>query len=79
MVPLTFYIRPSWNAAIAVAQYLESNQNLVKDKYILELGAGGGLPGIVSAQIGAAKVSYSLPQFGGVRLNRLRTKLCRSF
>ncbi|KIM51696.1 hypothetical protein SCLCIDRAFT_33243 [Scleroderma citrinum Foug A] len=45
-----------WNAAIAVAQYLESNPNLVKDKFVLELGAGGGLPGIVSAQIGAAKV-----------------------
>lgn len=46
-----------WNAAIAFASFLDSHNELVHDKFVLELGAGGGLPGIVAAQGGAAKVS----------------------
>ncbi|KAI6024261.1 putative methyltransferase-domain-containing protein [Pisolithus marmoratus] len=45
-----------WNASIAVAEYLEANGDLVRGRFTLELGAGGGLPGIVSARIGAEKV-----------------------
>lgn len=45
-----------WNAAIAFASYLDSNDELINDKFVLELGAGGGLPGIVAAQNGARKV-----------------------
>lgn len=39
-----------------MAEYLESNRHLVRGGFVLELGAGGGLPGIVSAQIGAEMV-----------------------
>ncbi|KAF9220594.1 hypothetical protein BS17DRAFT_848375 [Gyrodon lividus] len=45
-----------WNAAIAFASYLRSHSDLICDKLVLELGAGGGLPGIVAAQNGAKKV-----------------------
>ncbi|KAI6127015.1 hypothetical protein F5141DRAFT_1186259 [Pisolithus sp. B1] len=45
-----------WNASVAVAEYLESNRDSVRGRFVLELGAGGGLPGIVSAQIGAEMV-----------------------
>lgn len=46
-----------WNAAIAFASYLDSHDELINDKFVLELGAGGGLPGIVAAQNDAMKVS----------------------
>ncbi|KAF8840293.1 hypothetical protein BDN67DRAFT_968794 [Paxillus ammoniavirescens] len=45
-----------WNAAIAFAAYLDSQNDLIRDKFVLELGAGGGLPGIVAVQNGAKKV-----------------------
>ncbi|KIJ67324.1 hypothetical protein HYDPIDRAFT_84429 [Hydnomerulius pinastri MD-312] len=45
-----------WNAAIAFASYIDSNEDLSRDKFVLELGAGGGLPGIIAAQSGASKV-----------------------
>ncbi|KAF8556676.1 nicotinamide N-methyltransferase [Imleria badia] len=45
-----------WNAAVAFASYLDSHEELISNKFVLELGAGGGLPGIVSAQNGATKV-----------------------
>ncbi len=47
---------PRWNAALALASYLDSNQGIYKDRYVLELGAGGALPSIVSAINGAKKV-----------------------
>lgn len=46
-----------WNAAIAFASYLDSHDELINNKFVVELGAGGGLPGIVAAQNGATKVS----------------------
>ncbi|KAF9236770.1 putative methyltransferase-domain-containing protein [Melanogaster broomeanus] len=48
-----------WNAAIAFASYLDSNIDLIRDKFVLELGAGGGLPGIVAAQNDAKQVVLS--------------------
>ncbi|TRM67140.1 putative methyltransferase-domain-containing protein [Schizophyllum amplum] len=45
-----------WNAARAFSTYLDSNQELYKGRNVLELGAGGGLPGLVTALDGAQKV-----------------------
>lgn len=45
-----------WNAALAFASYIDSNPKIARDRYVLELGAGGGLPGLVAAQNGAKKV-----------------------
>jgi len=45
-----------WNAAIAFASYLDAHRELVNGKFVLELGAGGGLPGIVAAQNSATNV-----------------------
>ena len=46
-----------WNAGRVTAQYLEENaQDLVKDKCVLELGAGAGLPSLVCALNGAKRI-----------------------
>ncbi|KAJ7155523.1 nicotinamide N-methyltransferase [Mycena crocata] len=45
-----------WNAARAFASYLDHNRLLYQDKCVLELGAGGGLPGLVAAKNGAKHV-----------------------
>lgn len=45
-----------WNASKVFASLFDTNPRLVQDKYILELGAGGALPGLVAALNGAAKV-----------------------
>ncbi|KAF8970836.1 putative methyltransferase-domain-containing protein, partial [Flammula alnicola] len=45
-----------WNAALALASFLDSNVDLYKDRCVLELGAGGGLPSIVVAKNGVRKV-----------------------
>jgi len=45
-----------WNAARAFATYLDGHQGLYQDRNIVELGAGGGLPGIVTALNGANTV-----------------------
>ncbi|KAJ7623308.1 hypothetical protein FB45DRAFT_980249 [Roridomyces roridus] len=45
-----------WNAARAFASYLDHNRNLYRDRFVLELGAGGGLPGLVAAKNGAKHV-----------------------
>ncbi|CCU75574.1 unnamed protein product [Blumeria hordei] len=45
-----------WNGARRVSAYLEEHPMLVRGQTILELGAGGGLPSLVSAQLGAACV-----------------------
>jgi hypothetical protein len=46
-----------WNAALALASFLDSNPDLYMDRNVLELGAGGGLPSIVASKNGARKVS----------------------
>ncbi|KAG1824616.1 putative methyltransferase-domain-containing protein [Suillus subaureus] len=45
-----------WNAALAFASYIDSNPEIARNRCVLELGAGGGLPGLVAAQNGAKKV-----------------------
>ncbi|KAK0104490.1 nicotinamide n-methyltransferase [Cadophora gregata] len=48
-----------WNAGRLISTYLEKNPSLVKDKTVLELGAGAGLPSLVCAVLGARKVVVS--------------------
>lgn len=38
--------------AVVLCEYLEKNQDLVKDKRVVELGAGTGLVGIVAGLLG---------------------------
>ncbi|EIN04216.1 hypothetical protein PUNSTDRAFT_76907 [Punctularia strigosozonata HHB-11173 SS5] len=45
-----------WNASRSFASYLDQHTELFRDKNVLELGAGGGLPGIVTALDGARYV-----------------------
>jgi predicted nicotinamide N-methyase len=45
-----------WNAALALASFLDANVGKYKDRHVLELGAGGALPSIVAAKNGARKV-----------------------
>lgn len=45
-----------WNAARSFASYLDSNIDLYRNRTVLELGAGGGLPGLVTAKNGASQV-----------------------
>lgn len=46
-----------WNAGQVVARYIEENApTLVKDKNVLELGAGAGLPSLVCVIHGAKRV-----------------------
>ncbi|KAI0825951.1 putative methyltransferase-domain-containing protein [Irpex lacteus] len=42
-----------WNASRAFASYLDAHPELYHDKSVLELGAGGGLPGLVTVKNGA--------------------------
>jgi predicted nicotinamide N-methyase len=41
-----------WPSSIAMAEYLEENPFLVKDKQVLEIGCGLGLPGVVAGALG---------------------------
>jgi nicotinamide N-methyltransferase len=45
-----------WNGSRVVATHFESHPSLVRDRTVLELGAGAGLPSIVAATLGAKKV-----------------------
>ncbi|KAH8666361.1 hypothetical protein BX600DRAFT_271150 [Xylariales sp. PMI_506] len=44
-----------WNGARYISKYFEDHVSEVKDKTVFELGAGGGLPSIVCAILGARK------------------------
>ncbi|KAI3430311.1 hypothetical protein D9Q98_004907 [Chlorella vulgaris] len=43
-----------WPASIALCRYLAAHPYLVVGQHVLELGAGMGLPGLLSASLGAA-------------------------
>ncbi|KER00639.1 hypothetical protein AUEXF2481DRAFT_551 [Aureobasidium subglaciale EXF-2481] len=45
-----------WNAGRTIASHFESNPQLVKAKTVLELGAGAGLPSLISAHLSAKQV-----------------------
>ncbi|KAI0249402.1 hypothetical protein BJV78DRAFT_1228221 [Lactifluus subvellereus] len=45
-----------WNAARALAGFLQRTPELYRGRTVLELGAGGGLPSLVAAKCGARKV-----------------------
>ncbi|KAJ1822384.1 Protein N-terminal and lysine N-methyltransferase efm7 [Coemansia sp. RSA 2598] len=45
-----------WNAAKTFANYLDENKSIVQGKTVLELGAAGALPSLVSACNGATKL-----------------------
>ncbi|KAG9523734.1 hypothetical protein KCV07_g2317, partial [Aureobasidium melanogenum] len=45
-----------WNAGRTIALHFESNPQLVKSKTVLELGAGAGLPSLISAHLSAKRV-----------------------
>ncbi|XP_053386773.1 protein N-lysine methyltransferase METTL21A-like [Mercenaria mercenaria] len=42
-----------WDAAEVLSEYLENSADIVKDKTVIELGAGTGLVGIVASLLGA--------------------------
>ncbi|MFZ7144129.1 MAG: class I SAM-dependent methyltransferase [Bacteroidota bacterium] len=44
-----------WPSAIGISEYIDSHQDLVKQKQVIEIGCGLGLPGIVAA-LGGGKV-----------------------
>jgi nicotinamide N-methyltransferase len=48
-----------WNGGRLIARYLEQQPALVRDRTVLELGAGAGLPSLVSGVLGARKVVVS--------------------
>ncbi|CAG8845150.1 20120_t:CDS:2, partial [Racocetra persica] len=45
-----------WNASKCVAWYLDEHKDLISNKNVLELGAGGALPSLISFLNGAKKV-----------------------
>ncbi|CAG8567254.1 13988_t:CDS:2, partial [Racocetra fulgida] len=45
-----------WNASKCVAWYLDEHKELISNKNVLELGAGGALPSLISFLNGAKKV-----------------------
>lgn len=45
-----------WNAGRIISEHLENNVSLIKNKTVLELGAGAGLPSLMCAILGASKV-----------------------
>ncbi|KAF4622259.1 hypothetical protein D9613_009013 [Agrocybe pediades] len=45
-----------WKAALAFASFLDSHRELYQGLNVLELGAGGALPSIVTAKNGVQKV-----------------------
>lgn len=51
------YFADIWPSAIALAQYLSCHPAVVRNKHVIELGCGLGLPAIVAAKQGATSVT----------------------
>ena len=45
-----------WHASMSLTNHLINNEHLVKDKIVMEIGAGCALPGLVSGVLGAKAV-----------------------
>jgi predicted nicotinamide N-methyase len=54
---IVFSILIRWNASRAFASYLDAHPEIYYGGSVLELGAGGGLPGLVAAKNGAKSVN----------------------
>jgi len=48
-----------WDSAVHMSEYLAQHREIVFGKTVLELGCGLGLPGFVSARLGAKKVGLT--------------------
>eukprot|EP01041_Mallomonas_annulata_P008956 gene8956-18532_t len=48
-----------WPGSVAMANHISNNPEIVKDKSILELGAGAALPSLVSLKLGAGEVTIT--------------------
>lgn len=48
-----------WPSSFVLSNYIASHPELVQNKCVLELGAGVGLPGLVSAALGAHRVYFA--------------------
>ncbi len=46
-----------WESSVALSIYLSENSNLIKNKTVLELGCGLGLPSLVSGHLGGKVVA----------------------
>jgi predicted nicotinamide N-methyase len=49
----------SWPGASILADYIQNNSHLVRNKSVLELGSGPGVPGLVCSAVGASQVVLS--------------------
>lgn len=49
----------TWEGALRLAEYLTANPQVVRGRRVLELGAGAGLVGFVSAALGASNVELT--------------------
>ncbi|XP_028292572.1 protein-lysine methyltransferase METTL21C-like isoform X2 [Gouania willdenowi] len=70
-----------WPGAIALCQFLENNQQEVnlKDKAVLEIGAGTGLLSVVASLLGASVTATDLPDLlPNLTFNLLRNTKGRS-
>ncbi|KAM9817504.1 uncharacterized protein mettl21ca [Neosynchiropus ocellatus] len=64
-----------WPGALALCSYLDNNRDTVdlRDKEVLELGAGTGLVAIVASLLGASVTATDLPDIlGNLRANIMR-------
>jgi predicted nicotinamide N-methyase len=48
-----------WKSSVILSKYLIKNKNVINDKYVLEIGAGTGVCGLVCATLNAKKVYLS--------------------
>src|SRR5258708_28730180 len=60
-----------WASAIGLARHIADHPELVRNKRVLELGAGAGLPGMVAESLGASVVQtdYQADPLALARIN----------
>ena len=65
-----------WAASELLCDYLEANPTIVSGASVLELGAGAGVPGLLAARLGAARVQTT--DYHASVLDRLRHNAARN-